>query len=161
MTAIDSRRYVVAETAIGTGMNVVMSLVAAAAASGGTFAPPATIDVVLQSFMVAFMSILVATLLTRMRRSRGRLAFGPNGGGRLGRLLPANAFLRALLGGIVCLAVTVPILAAGLPLLVAARPFQVGAATVAWAVLLSLFFAPAALILALRDAPGSSRVAAR
>lgn len=153
MTISAPGRYLIAETAIGTGMNVVMSVAAATIASSGTLAPPATADVLPQSFMVAFMSILVATLLTRNRRRRGRLAPGFDSARSFGRLMPANAVLRALLGGIVCVAVTVPIVTAGLPLLVAARPLPLGvaAATAAWAVLLSLLFAPAALILALSD----------
>ena len=153
MTISHRQLYLVSETAIGSVMNIVMSLTAAWMSGGGKFGPPTMASFIPQTFMVAFMSVLVATLLTRMRRRRGRFGSDQNAGARFGRLAPRNAFLRALLAGLLCLLVMAPVISATLPLFLsgAPGPAKVAAVTASYALLLSLLFTPPALILALND----------
>ena len=153
MTISDPRRYLISETAIGSGMNIVMSLAAAFVSSGGSLGPPTLAGLLLQSFMVVFMSVVVATVLTRMRRRQARSPSGPGAGSRFVRLVPRNALLRALVAGLACLAIVAPIIATMLPALLATAPgpAAVVAATAGYALLLSLLVTPAALILALNE----------
>ncbi|QSR19327.1 hypothetical protein [Novosphingobium sp. KA1] len=71
------RRYLAAETAIALIMSIAMSLLAALAIFGGSQSiaikgmDGLCFDMVVQSFMVALMIVLAATILTRRRRRRG------------------------------------------------------------------------------------------
>ena len=152
-TSFDQRRYLVSETAIGSLMNIIMSLAACVAAGGGRIGPPTLPGGLVQTFMVAFMSVLLATLLTRMRQRRGRVVYGRQAHTGIGRLAPRNAVLRAASAGTVCLLIAGPIVWALAPGVVAAAPSpaEVGVATAAYAILLSLMIVPAALMLALND----------
>ncbi len=150
---LDRRRYLLAETAIGSGMNIAMSLVATCVSTGGTFGAPTVAGMLPPTFMVAFMSVFVATSLTRLRRRRGQFARGDAVAPRFSRLMPHGALLRALLAGGVCVTVMAPIIGTMLPVLRASgpEPAEVIVATAAYTLLLSLLITPAALILALDD----------
>lgn len=153
MTISDPRRYLILETVIGSGMNIVISVGAAFVSSGGVLGPPTLAGLLPQSFMMVFMSVLVATLLTRMRRRQARSLSGRSAGSRFARMVPRNALLRALVAGFGCLAIVAPIVATMLPALraTAPGPAEVGAVTAGYALLLSLLVTPAALILALNE----------
>lgn len=70
-------RYLMVETSISIGVNVAMTLLMAyfvfGAASRVALAGPGglMIDLSLQTFMVALMTVLMATLVTRLRRKSG------------------------------------------------------------------------------------------
>lgn len=149
------RRYVALETAVGGAINVAMSLAASVASGGGRLGPPHVAGVLAQTFMVAFMSVLLATLLTRMRGGAGRCAVHRDL--RLGvfRLAPRSAFLRASLAGVSCLAVAAPIVVAALPGVPFSEygPIETGVATAVYALCLSLLTIPLALILELTGEP--------
>ena len=149
----DRRRYLFVETAIGSVMNIVMSLVATFVASGGTFGAPTAAGMLPPTFMVAFMSVLPATVLTRLRRRRGRLAHAGAVAPRLIQFIPHGALVRALLAGVICVAAMAPIISTLWPALLASgpEPVEVIAGMAAYALLLSLLITPAALILALDD----------
>ncbi len=159
----DRQRYLVSETAIGGGMNMVMSLVGALVSGGGEIRPPTTGALLLQTFMVVFMSVLVATLLTRMRRRRGRFASPRDTGARFGGLVPRSAPVRALLAGSCGLLILGPVVGAMARVLLAVQPapVEIAVATAAYALLLSVLITPAALILALDDAVAEPSPVAR
>ena len=99
----------------------------------------------------------MATLLTRMRRRRGRWADGDGrrekSRARIGRLLPYSAPARALLAGLFCLAIGTPVIRSLLPTLLSGGPgpAAIGLATAGYALILSLLVTPPALILALDE----------
>ena len=102
------RRYVTVETVVGATMNVVMSLVftwlvfhsqARVPSTGG---PSLVADAIPQSFMVALMSVLPVSLLTRLRARKGALVPLPPPGAWRG---PKNMVLRAVLVAVVTAAI--------------------------------------------------------
>ena len=151
------RQYVVIETIVGILASVVMSVLMALLIFGRPKIVPLAgehgllIDMVPQTFMIALMTIFVSTILTRRRRRAGKL--NPGAPPRTHRW-PRHSFVRALLGGLITLIVTIPILWFVLPIV--APPlwplwimllFKAG-----YAALLTLLIAPRVLRLALSEA---------
>ena len=101
------RRYVFVETAIGMLINTLISIGFVYLIFGGTaqISTAALIpDAVPQSFMIALMSTIVPTLLTRKRMRAGVVASSDRQIPKLMKALPVRALLVALLAAIAGLA---------------------------------------------------------
>ena len=161
-TDLDSshRRYIATETAVSVAVNVVISVIMVFVVNRGRTAAPVAgahgllLDMVPQTFMVSFMSVLMATLLTRRRRRSAVLLplSGPS------PRLPQHAVLRALLAALFVTIIAVPILIMGLP---ARTPLLSGiwhllGFNIAYAALLAILITPPALRAALRDPVATS-----
>ncbi|MET3761699.1 hypothetical protein [Sphingomonas sp. UYEF23] len=150
------RRYVRTEMAIAAVINAALSAVFVWLAFGGQAVVPVlgwrglAVDTVPQSLMVALMSCLVPTVLTRRRLAAGRVTALS-----AGRRWPRHALVRALL-------VAVPIAAlaglAGVAVLPLTGPSwsfgAVAALKPLYGALLGAIIARLAVLLALGDAPG-------
>ncbi len=146
-------RYIAVETLIGAAINLAIGLIAGLIAAGGRASEPLLggggmlVDMVPETFMVAFMSVLIPTLLTRNRRRKGRVR-AMAGGGR-----SRHPLLRAAAAGLAATIVAMPILY----LLLGAMPRAEWATgpvllfKAVYAVLLSLAVTPPALRAALRE----------
>ncbi|OYY91633.1 MAG: hypothetical protein B7Y45_01195 [Sphingomonas sp. 28-66-16] len=92
------RRYIAVETAISVAINVVISIGFVFLVFGGTAhiaAASLIADAAPQSFMIALMSTIVPTLLTRRRRAAGVIAARPAVADRRDRALRLRAPLVA------------------------------------------------------------------
>ena len=98
MTPLQTR-YVVVETAISVGINTVISIAFVYLVFGGaaTISSAALVpDALPQSFMIALMSTIVPTLLTRKRLRAGSVAPASRQVPTLLRTLPVRALVIAL-----------------------------------------------------------------
>ena len=147
------RRYLLGETGIGSVMNAVMALLATFVAGGRTIVVPDRPSICLQTFMAGFMTVLIATLLTRRRRRRNRCFEGRRIRGGIVRYVPQNAVVRALLVGVLCLATLGSALLVALPLFAAIKPGvpDILLAVAGSALIQSLLVAPPALVLAMDE----------
>ena len=145
-------RYLVIETAISVVFNTFASFLISLVVFNGSATEPLSrilLDLIPQNFMVAFITVLIATVLTRRRRRLGKID-------RLqGRAtgFPSHAVLRAAGAGAVVAAITFPLLAGVLP---AIAPSIWSSHAVLYfkcvdAALLALLITPPALQMALRD----------
>ncbi|GHH22091.1 hypothetical protein GCM10008023_31760 [Sphingomonas glacialis] len=150
------RRYVRTEMAIAAVINAALSAVFVWLAFGGEAVVPVlgwrglAVDTVPQSLMVALMSCLVPTLLTRRRLAAGRVTALSRG-----RRWPRHALVRALLVAVPIAALAGLVGAAVLPLTGSSWPL--GAVAVLkplYGALLGAIIARLAVLLALGDAPG-------
>lgn len=150
------RRYVRTEMAIAAVINAALSAVFVWLAFGGEAVVPVlgwrglAVDTVPQSLMVALMSCLVPTVLTRRRLAAGRVtALSP------GHRWPRHALVRALLVAVPIAALAGLVGAAVLPLTGPSWPFgAVAALKPLYGALLGAIIARLAVLLALGDTPG-------
>jgi hypothetical protein len=149
------RRYILTETLISMAVNAAFSagfafLIFGRRADTGLWGLDGlALDFAPQTFMIAMMSVLVPTALTRRRIGSGALAAG----GRAPSRLPGNLLVRALL---VALAATVVLGGTATALLAAAwnGPLTFGAVLllkISYGALVALAVTPPALRAALRD----------
>lgn len=150
------RRYVRTEMAIAAVINAALSAVFVWLAFGGQAVVPVlgwrglAVDTVPQSLMVALMSCLVPTVLTRRRLAAGRVtALSP------GHRWPRHGLVRALLVAVPIAALAGLVGAAVLPLTGPSWSFgAVAALKPLYGALLGAIIARLAVLLALGDAPG-------
>lgn len=101
------RRYVIVETLVGVAVNAFMSLAITWLVFHGHARVPSTggvslvTDAIIQSFMVALMSVLPVSLLTRARARKGRLLPVPIGGWRGPKVLALRAILVAVMTAVI------------------------------------------------------------
>ena len=120
---IENRKYIARETAISTVINVLLSLVFAAAVARGRTTIPLwgaqgiAVDFIPQTFMMMFAMTLVVTILARKRLRTAQIAPRPTKGGSLSARLPQNAVVRALVVGLVLASVMCPLCAGVLHIL--------------------------------------------
>ena len=162
---IEHRKYIARETVIGTAINGLLSFAFAAAVAHGRTAIPLwgakgiAVDFLPQNFLMIFAMTLVVTLLTRTRLRADQVRPMSNGN-RLSGRLPQNAFLRALVVGLVIALVLSPLSAVVFHIAeiyeLPARAFIAMKTT--YGAVVTAFIAPAIVRAALAPSPGVNQV---